>query len=156
MISSPGPAPRLSGSRALDGGVFGGEVARRATFGGGEGRRSIRQLVALTRIARASVPASMRRIASSTLIRPRTALTRPFHNCASATLMLTPPWRLTSGSAVARLPLGTSNARSSAADAAVGTHITAGATGKGRVRFISARQHPAVAALFGACPRQGG
>jgi hypothetical protein len=50
----------------------------------------MRQLVALTRTARASVPPSSRLIACSTLIRPRTGLTRARHSFASVTLMLTP------------------------------------------------------------------
>ncbi len=122
MISSCAAATAsCDGSRALGCGVCRGAGAGRATRTGA-GRRSMRQLVALTRTARASEPASRRRIASSTLIRPRTGLTRSCHSFASPTLMLTPACRLMTGSAVDRLPLGTSNARSSAACACAGRH----------------------------------
>src|SRR3546814_20178062 len=85
-----------------------------------------------------------------------TERTRLFHRSASATLTLTPAWRLSTGSAAARLPEGTSNARSSAAIACAGRAIAAPATNRERKpRVISAHQHPAIALPLGQRSREG-
>ncbi len=132
MISSRAAAIRsFAGSRARGCGTGRGAAAAFATRAGA-GRRSIRQLVALTRTARASEPSSRRWIAFSTLIRPRTGLTRACHSFASATLILTPACRLISGRADDRLPFGTLNARSSAASACAGRHSAIAATARER------------------------
>ena len=117
------------GSRARGSGAGRGGGAALATRAG---RRSMRQLVALTRTARASEPSSRRWIAFSTLIRPRTGLTRACQSFASPTLILTPACRLISGSAADRLPFGTSNARSSPASSCVGRHSAIAATARER------------------------
>ena len=113
------------------------------------GRRSIRQLVALTRTARASVPASIRAKACSASIVPRTGLTRICHSLASATLMLTPACRPRSGKLWINVPRGTLMLRGSAWAMPENAHNNS-ISKMGKRRVILLCQHPSIGLLVGA------